>query len=282
MLPIVLVHGIRTSSTMWRAQVASLSIRGYMVSAPDLPGHGSRLGERFTLEAAYEAIDAAVDHFDQPVLLVGLSLGGYLSITYAARQPDKVAGLIAASCLALPRGLGLAAYRRLAGRIVRSPDQGRRLNRRLARTFLPPAGAYDVAAGGMAPAVMEDALREMGSTDPIADLRAYPGPVWLVTGALDHFRLNEAQFRAARPDAAFVVVPRATHLLSLVAPRAFTQVVVDAAAQLDSEVLVAAAVVELGPDRGDNGQELRVGTGSRVDQLGRQTVLPQEQHARSV
>ena len=57
---VVMVHGIRTSATMWRAQVEHLAARGVIGVAVDLPGHGTRMAETFTLEGALQTIDAAV------------------------------------------------------------------------------------------------------------------------------------------------------------------------------------------------------------------------------
>ena len=57
---VVMVHGIRTSATMWRAQVEHLAARGVIGVAVDLPGHGTRMAETFTLEGALQTIDTAV------------------------------------------------------------------------------------------------------------------------------------------------------------------------------------------------------------------------------
>ncbi|MGO8609813.1 alpha/beta fold hydrolase, partial [Rhizobium johnstonii] len=72
---VVMVHGIRTSATMWRAQVAHLDARGIASTAIDLPGHGSRRDEEFTLDEAFATIDRAVRAAAETadVLLVGHS-----------------------------------------------------------------------------------------------------------------------------------------------------------------------------------------------------------------
>src|SRR3546814_3909223 len=80
---------------MWRAQVAYLQDRGTPVTAVDLPGHGSRMSETFTLEGAFETIDGAVREAAErgPVLLVGHSMGGLLCIEYAGRSEEHTSEL---------------------------------------------------------------------------------------------------------------------------------------------------------------------------------------------
>ena len=48
---VVLVHGLRTSATMWRRQLAALARHDVDAVAIDLPGHGTRMDEPFTLDA---------------------------------------------------------------------------------------------------------------------------------------------------------------------------------------------------------------------------------------
>ena len=57
---VILVHGLRTSASMWRHQADELKARGIPVLAVDLPGHGTRMQERFTLESALGAVGDAV------------------------------------------------------------------------------------------------------------------------------------------------------------------------------------------------------------------------------
>jgi pimeloyl-ACP methyl ester carboxylesterase len=231
-VPLLLVHGIRTSATMWRGQVDGLRADGYEVLAIDLPGHGSRLDEPFTVQAALDAIDAGVAALGGKVMLVGLSLGGYYAIAYAAAHPERVAALVAAGCCALPRGVPLAGYRALARAIHRLPDRGLWLHTAMVRRMLPAQGALDVLAGGAALEVMDPGLRATATLTPLADLAAYPGPVWLVNGRFDHFRLDERKFLAACRNGRLVIVPGAPHLVSLSQPDRFTAVLRRVAAEL--------------------------------------------------
>lgn len=215
---------------MWRGQLAAVEAAGIRAEAVDLPAHGARIGETFSLDGALSAIDDAVTALGGRVVIVGLSLGGYLAMEYAGRRPSSVALLVASSCFTLPTGLGLAGYRGLARVIRRLPDRGMWLNDTMARFTVGRTASADVGAGGVALDAMDETLAAVGLTDPIDSLGRYDGPVQFVTGALDHFRLDERRFRAARPEAPFIVVPRAGHLVSLMAPEAFTRIVLDAVA----------------------------------------------------
>lgn len=226
--PVVLVHGLRTSCTMWRAQVEALTRAGHHVVAVDLPGHGSRRGERFTRAGAEETVVRAVDEVGGSALVVGLSLGGYVAIAHAARHPAQVLGLVAASCCTRPRPSLLGAWALGAALIARLPDGGAWVNQVLVDRLLPAAGAADVGGGGFALEVMGDVLREMRGARPLEDLAQVAAPVWLVNGRFDHFRGEERAFLRACRRGRLVVVPGATHLVSLVRPTRFTRVVLEA------------------------------------------------------
>lgn len=207
--PVVLVHGVRTSSAIWAEQVAALTRHGHPCTAVDLPGHGTRTGERFTLEAAMAAIDDAVRSHPQPPLLVGLSLGGYTSLAYAARHEGAVAGVFLSGCSTEIKGWPLRPYRRVS-RVV--------------------ARALRKATEGWH--VVTDMLTALHGYSSLADLRRLPVPVWFVNGRWDVLRFGERRLLAARPDARLTVLARAGHDVSTHAPAAFTALLLAAVREL--------------------------------------------------
>lgn len=207
--PIVFVHGVRTSSAIWDNQVAAMALSGHESIAVDLPGHGSRSGEQFTLQGALDAIDQAVATFSVPPLLVGLSLGGYSALAYAARNDGKLAGVVLAGCSTEMRGKPLGAYRSVWVE--------------LARRFRPAAGSWRIVA---------DMLAEMQGHSSLADLRRLLIPVWLVNGRRDILRLEERRYLAALPGIRLTVVPNAGHDVNTHAPIAFNRILLGAMHEL--------------------------------------------------
>jgi len=206
----VFVHGVRTSSAIWSPQVDAIALRGHRSVAIDLPGHGARAGERFTAEAAFAAIDEAVDGCEAPPLLVGLSLGGYTSLAYAARREGTLAGVVLAGCSTEIRGKPIGAYRRLAGHVTRTLD-----------------------IGGEDWPVVTDMLSVLSGYSPLADLRGLGVPVWLVNGRRDPLRLDERRYLgAARRGTRLSVVPGAGHDVNSHQPVAFNRILLDALHQL--------------------------------------------------
>jgi pimeloyl-ACP methyl ester carboxylesterase len=183
--------------------------RGHRSVAIDLPGHGSRVLERFTAEAAFAVIDEAVDSFDVPPLLVGLSLGGYTSLAYAARREGKLAGVVLAGCSTEIRGKPIGAYRRLAHDVTRT-----------------------LRIGGDDWAVVTDMLAAIKGYSPLADLRGLGVPVWLVNGRRDPLRLDERRYLGARPGTRLSVVPGAGHDVNSHQPIAFNRILLDALHEL--------------------------------------------------
>lgn len=234
---VVMVHGIRTSATMWRAQREHLAARGIEAVAVDLPGHGSRMAETFTLEGAFATIDDAVRRAAEVgrVLLAGHSMGGLLSIEYVGgEERPPVDAFIAASCTAIPRGLGLRTYRTLALGFDRLPNRGSRISEWVLDRTLPAETRADFGAGGYAYDAQDVALRSLSVLDLLAALRRIEVPTWFVNGQYDQLRVNERLFVSLVPHAELIFVPRTSHLVTAMRPRVFNAVLDLALATLEA------------------------------------------------
>lgn len=95
----LLSHGFTGTTQSMRPWAEHLAAAGLTVSAPRLPGHGTRWQDmnatRFSdwygeLERAFEDLQARCDS----VFVMGLSMGGTLALRLAELRPSDVAGLV--------------------------------------------------------------------------------------------------------------------------------------------------------------------------------------------
>ncbi|GAA2069332.1 alpha/beta fold hydrolase [Microbacterium hatanonis] len=224
---VVFVHGIRTSASMWRPQLEYLAARGNAATAVDLPGHGARMSEDFTIEGAFATIDRAVrDTASQgPVLLVGHSMGGLLSLEYAvSEEPPPLAAVIGAGCTAIPRGPALRAYRLFLRGFDSLPDRGAAITDYVLARTLPEETRDDFGAGGYAFDTQHTALASLSVLDLMRALRSIRVPLWFVNGQFDQLRINEALFTRTVPEAELIIVPKTTHLVTSMRPDVFNAV----------------------------------------------------------
>lgn len=94
--PIVLLHGYLESQEIWFNFAELLVKAGHRVITLDLPGHGfsSTVGEEHSMEHMAGAVDAVLQERKiDKCLIVGHSMGGYVSLAFAKAYPEKLAGL---------------------------------------------------------------------------------------------------------------------------------------------------------------------------------------------
>lgn len=92
---IVMVHGLGGARMTW-LPVARKLLGNHHVVMVDLPGHGdSPLPDPFSLEACGDELATALAKQDpKNTILVGLGVGGLVSLEALDRHPDAVAGLV--------------------------------------------------------------------------------------------------------------------------------------------------------------------------------------------
>lgn len=182
---LIAVHGVGADRRCFEHQAAALEDAGHRLVTFDLPSHGANLGEPAEPGDALKKLVSVVTSQTTPVVLLGHSLGGFLSMVYTLDQPDLVDGLILVS----------------TGPGFRNPVTRDAYNARLSRM---------IAKLGMRP----DAINVVGQVDSkvIDGLGQITVPILQFIGSEDKEYLAGANVIARNVrDVRTVVVPGAGH-----------------------------------------------------------------------
>ena len=92
---VVLLHGFLENSKMWEPFTTTLSKQNRVICI-DLLGHGKTgcLGYVHSMELMAETIEAVLNHLNINIAtFIGHSMGGYVSLAFAEKNPDAIEGL---------------------------------------------------------------------------------------------------------------------------------------------------------------------------------------------
>lgn len=94
--PVVLVHGAWQADYVWEETKTELETAGYRVSVVKLPAHGDDNTPAYqtSLKGYVDAVKHAINAYDEPVILVGHSLGGAVITQTASEIPQKISKLV--------------------------------------------------------------------------------------------------------------------------------------------------------------------------------------------
>ena len=101
---VVLLHGFLENSSMWNETVAQLSTK-YRVVCIDLLGHGESENHGYvhSMEEQAEMVKTVLNHLNlRKYVLVGHSMGGYISLAFAKIYSENVKGLCLMNSTTLP------------------------------------------------------------------------------------------------------------------------------------------------------------------------------------
>jgi len=98
-VPLVLLHGLGNEAHLWDDFVPAVAPH-YRVIALDQRGHGDSDWDpeaRYDAESMADDLEAVLDAFEiDRFVLLGFSMGGRVSMTFAGRHPERLAGLVIA------------------------------------------------------------------------------------------------------------------------------------------------------------------------------------------
>jgi pimeloyl-ACP methyl ester carboxylesterase len=229
--PALFIHGFPLSGRLWRPVVRGLRDR-YRCIVPDLRGHGGSEATSSATMADYAAdlarlLDALGEK--QPVVLVGMSMGGYVAFEFCRRLPARVRALVLTNTRAQEDTAEAAQVRRETAQRVQkegsalvadamvdklfgssAPDALKEDWRRLMKAT-PPAG---VAAALKAMASRPD------SFDTLAGLEC---PILIVAGEEDAITppADAERMHHAAPGSRLAIVPGAGHMTPVEKPDEF-------------------------------------------------------------
>ncbi|MCP1647495.1 MULTISPECIES: alpha/beta fold hydrolase [Pseudomonas aeruginosa group] len=117
--PVLLVHGLGSSTRDWEYQVPELEKR-HRVIALDVRGHGQsdKPRQRYSIGAFAEDVIALLDHLSLGrVHLVGISMGGMIGFELATRWPERLDSLTIVNSAPEVKPRSLREYLEVARRL---------------------------------------------------------------------------------------------------------------------------------------------------------------------
>lgn len=233
---LVLVHAFPLDRRMWRWQAEPLSDVARVLTV-DLPGFGESAAPSAsaTIDEWADELDNLLDDLvgGDPVVVGGLSMGGYVALRLAARHPERLDALVLADTRAgADTDEGRAARDQAIFQVRRHgtpPVVEGLLPKLLSPEASPEAAAFareimlEQRPESIAAAL--GAMRDRPDSTDILDSIGVPALV--IVGDADTLTPpSEAEALArALPDSWLVKIPRAGHLANLEAPEQFNAAV---------------------------------------------------------
>jgi pimeloyl-ACP methyl ester carboxylesterase len=254
-VPIVLVHEFADDVRGWAAQVKffarryrtiAFNARGYPPS--DVPEDA----ERYSQARAAEDIKAVLDHLRLPrAHVVGLSMGGYATLHFGLKDPDRALSLTVAGAGYGSGSADRAAFHRDTDHVIAQFEQGgmakvaefyTRGPTRVQFLAKDPVGwkeFYERFASGSARGhanTMRGVQRRRPSIFELErELERLEVPTLIMTGDEDEPCLEPALFMKRKiPTAGLVVIPNAGHAINLEEPDLFNRAVLDFLTAVDA------------------------------------------------
>ena len=235
---ICLVHGFPLESALWRPQIDHLVAKGHRCLAPDLFGFGrsEAPSERsdYSIPGYADQVAGLLDALGTgPVVLGGLSMGGYIALDLVHRRPELVRALVLADTRAeadTEEGRQRRADQQtfLAGGGERSSLADGLLDALISKRGPERESAVEQARSFMLATPVEgwigalEAMRTRGDATPwLGDIAV---PTLILVGEDDNLTPFTAATHLADHIAGseLVVVPEAGHLSNLEDPHSFT------------------------------------------------------------
>jgi 3-oxoadipate enol-lactonase len=246
-IPMVCIHGYPLNRQIWRPQWEGLASSARVV-APDLRNHGdSFVRENNIPLTAVHSMDLLAEDlahlFDfinvrQPVIINGLSMGGYVALAFFRQYPSRVRGLILTATRARPDSDGEKGNRLKAIQLAETQGVRPIVDGMLQRLVSPKTvsekpGLVDRIREVMMSSTVEGVVGDLkGMMDRLDARPLLPTihiPVLILVGTDDQIiPLEEAEAMNEKiPNSRLEMIRDAGHLLNMEQPEMYNRVVRD-------------------------------------------------------
>jgi 3-oxoadipate enol-lactonase len=231
---VVLLHGFPLDRSMWNEQVPALAER-YRTIVPDLRGHGETDAPPgpFTMEQHVADVVALLDRLGlERVALVGLSMGGYITMNFLARHPERVWAVVLADTRPQEDGPETKQVRAAQARLVQTEGLEPFIEQQVPRMFAAAtlhdrpdlADRYREIVRRGRPNAVAAALDGLAARpDTTATLRTLACPALVIVGAEDVATPAADSHLMAEliPNARLEVIEGVGHMSNMEAPERF-------------------------------------------------------------
>jgi 3-oxoadipate enol-lactonase len=238
-IPLVLVHGYPLNRQLWHAQVEGLAGQA-RVLAVDLRGHGDSqtVPGPYSMDLFADDLNAFLDALgiDQPIILAGLSMGGYVAFAFFRKYARRLGGLILTATRAAADSAEGKAARDQSMMTAREKGVAAIVEGMLPKMLAPSTlqerpelveQTRQIMLHTSLEGVLGDLVALRDRPDSSSTLAQISLPTLILPGAGDQIiPLSEAQaMEAGIRGSRLVVIPGAGHLTCLENPAVFNQAV---------------------------------------------------------
>jgi 3-oxoadipate enol-lactonase len=238
-VPLILIHGYPLNRRMWEPQLGALSDIARVI-VPDLRGHGGSeiVPGINTMDEMAKDIKELIESLDieEPVILVGFSMGGYISFAFYRHYPNLVKGMILAATRATADTIETKVNREEAAAIAHEKGSEAITEMQLPKMLSPLTKDTKPEVVELARKIMVETptqtivadLRGMiNRQDSTSSLQDITCPVLILHGSDDQFisveEINLMQNNLE--NSRIKTIPEAGHLINIEQPELFNQAV---------------------------------------------------------
>ena len=240
-IPILFVHGFPLNRKIWVPQTEGLR-ENARILAPDLRSHGDSqmISGPYSMELFADDLNDLLDAVgvNQPIVLCGLSMGGYIAFAFYRKFAYRLIGLILISTRATMDSPAGRAARDQAISLAREEGVVAIVETMLPRMFSPKnyesrpklvRWTREIMGKNTSEGIIGDLFGLRDRPDSTSTLSQIRVPTLVVAGADDQIiPLNEAQkMTKIIPGARLEVIPESGHLPNLENHVAFNRVILD-------------------------------------------------------